>query len=124
MTLLLIGSMGTLAWLLTYLAAKDTLIKLMLGQPFVMRASFVILAAGGAAYFMGYFFPLGLRVVSSISPDLIAWAWGINAGFTVLGSIVAIIVAMNSSFDLVFKISAAIYVAAPLSLLLMERERN
>jgi hypothetical protein len=62
------------------------------------------------AVLLGFFFPTGLRVIGQRSPLFIPWAWGINGGFTVIGSVFAIVLAMIVGFSQVLLVSAAVYV--------------
>ncbi len=63
------------------------------------------------AFVMGFFFPTGMSIVGARAAEFVAWAWGINGGFTVLGSVVAIALAMWLGFSSVLLVAAAIYLA-------------
>jgi hypothetical protein len=57
-------------------------------------------------------FSTGLRLVGEQSPALVPWAWAVNAFFTVIGSVGAIILGMAFGFTSVFIIAAACYIVA------------
>jgi predicted membrane-bound spermidine synthase len=61
---------------------------------------------------LGLPFPLGLDRLGRSQPRLIPWAWGINGYATVLGSTLAVILALAGGFSMVFGWAAAIYLAA------------
>jgi hypothetical protein len=57
---------------------------------------------------MGMPMPLGLRLLHHDS-DLVPWSWGINNATSVLGAIVAVILAMNFGFTVTLLCGEAIY---------------
>ncbi len=68
--------------------------------PFSRNARMLIAAAMlvpiGIA--LGIPMPTGMRILSARSPQLLAWAWGINGALSVLGATLAIFIAMNWGF--------------------------
>ena len=58
---------------------------------------------------MGQPFPLGLRLQSTRSELQIPWAWGINGVFSVIGAVLAIIIAVELGFTWVILFAAAAY---------------
>ncbi len=69
----------------------------------------VIALVAPLGFFMGMPFPLGLREMGMRAPDLVPWAWGVNGGATVLGSVLAIVTAMKGGFTLVLLLASAGY---------------
>jgi hypothetical protein len=65
---------------------------------------------------MGMFFPLGIRWIRKQTHDLIPWAWGINGCASVLGSIVAFILAISFGFSVALWSALACYILAGLLL--------
>jgi hypothetical protein len=61
-------------------------------------------------------FPTGIKAVSEQSSRFIPWAWGVNGFFTVIGSVVAIILGMALGFKLVILLAALFYLFALLVL--------
>ena len=59
--------------------------------------------------FLGMPFPSGIRLVSKEAPALIPWAWGVNGFFTVIGSVVALMLSMMIGFQAVLWIAIGIY---------------
>ena len=73
------------------------------------RALVVIALLAPGAFAMGFCFPLGIRLVSRMRPAFVPWAYGVNTGASVIGSVLAVILAMNLGFSGVQWISTALY---------------
>ena len=58
---------------------------------------------------MGMPFPSGIQKVSENGSEAVPWMWGINGGITVVGSILAIIIAIWFSFTTVILMGALGY---------------
>lgn len=63
---------------------------------------------------MGTFMPAGLDALRRERSSFIPWAWGINGCTSVLGSVLAILIALVHGFSSVLIVGAACYVAAGL----------
>jgi hypothetical protein len=74
----------------------------------LVRTAVVLAFAGPLAVLLGMCFPLGVRLIAR-TPDLVAWAWGVNGAFSVLASIVAVAISMWIEIDANFWIAAGIY---------------
>jgi hypothetical protein len=76
-----------------------------------------------AGFFMGIPFPTALSWTSRHHPEFVPWAWGINGYATVIGSVLAVILALYLGFQAVLWISVAIYLIAYIAIrpLLVER---
>jgi MFS family permease len=83
---------------------------LFLGFPWRVLFSFVLISLAG--FFMGAFFPEGVRRLGEKDKTMIGWAWGANSFATVLGSIAAVIVSINWNFTAVLVLAALSYLAA------------
>ncbi len=66
------------------------------------------------AFFMGMPFPLGLNLLAKISPETIAWAWGINGCASVVSAIAATLVALNYGFTTIIIMALVFYLLAGL----------
>ena len=53
--------------------------------------------------------PAGIRLLRARAPQMIAWAWGINGGLSVLGATLAIFIAMNWGFHATLLSASGIY---------------
>jgi hypothetical protein len=76
-------------------------------------AFFVILPLG---FVMGMFFPVGVRVLSLRFEGGIPWAWAVNASVSVVGSVLAVLVALSYGFTAVLGLAAVAYSLAVLVL--------
>ena len=61
---------------------------------------------------LGMPFPTGLRLASQEAPALIPWGWGVNGFFTVIGTVIALMVAMTWGFKVVLVVGGFSYVLA------------
>ena len=75
----------------------------------IILASVILLPIGIC---LGVFFPSGLILTGKKYQDTIAWAWGINCGFSVLGSMLAITLAQFFGFNFVLMLASVIYILA------------
>lgn len=69
------------------------------------------------SFFMGIPFPYGIKQIkeiTEISRYLTAFSWGVNGFFSVLGSILVVMLSMSYGFRAVFIIAALIYLGAML----------
>jgi hypothetical protein len=66
-------------------------------------------------FFMGMPFPLGILHLQKVPQGAIAWAWGINGLFTVLGGGIAGVISMFLGFNAVFLIAMGVYSMALLA---------
>jgi hypothetical protein len=107
---------------------------LFLASPYATRLIDSLLAAGIAvrilatlavlsvgAIPLGFFFPIGLRLAGRTDDRFIPWAWGINSGFTVIGSVCTVAAAMRIGFSALLALAAAIYLVALLSIRMHQR---
>lgn len=79
---------------------------------------FVVLPVG---FFMGMFFPVGIRVLSYGRSDAIPWAWSVNAGASVVASVMAVVIALSWGFTTVLFTAGLIYALALIALWMMAR---
>jgi hypothetical protein len=58
---------------------------------------------------LGIPMPTGIRLLSARSPQMVAWAWGMNGALSVLGATLAIFIAMNWGFQVTLLAASATY---------------
>ncbi len=92
--------------------AYPALISYTLGWTLVQRSLVTVLLVAPLGVFMGMPFPEGLRMVSDHGSEAVPWMWGVNGGSTVLGSVIAIILAMAFNFTTVFLLAGLGYAIA------------
>jgi hypothetical protein len=101
--------------ILIYTGALPLLLDRLVGAPFLAKLiiSAVVLVPLGFA--MGMPFPTGLRgLASNARPDenSIEWAWAMNAASSVLGSVLAIVIAIQFGLNVTLACGAAAYFLA------------
>jgi len=111
MAVVLIASLAA-AYLLFLPSWLDALIRLPDASRVAVSASLI----APLAFFMGMPFPLGLSRVAAAAPALIPWAWAINGCASVVGAVLATLVAMESGFTGVVALALFLYPLAALTL--------
>jgi hypothetical protein len=86
--------------------------SLALGLPQWGRILLATAAMAPLGYLMGLPFPGGLRVVEARQPSFVPWAWAINGSFSVISSVLAVMVALSWGFSVVLWLGAAAYAGA------------
>jgi len=66
------------------------------------------------AFFLGWPFPWGLRLLAKRFPGLVPWAWGVNGCASVVGAVLGKFLAINLGFRNVMAIACLLYVLAVL----------
>ncbi|HOX44342.1 MAG TPA: hypothetical protein PK668_12135 [Myxococcota bacterium] len=98
------------------------LFRAAVGLPLGLR----VLIAGAllvpAGLLMGRMMPLGLKAVAAAGPGLVPWAWGVNGAASVLGSALAVALAMNLGYRATQLLAVACYVLGSLCLWLANRK--
>jgi len=98
-----------------------SIISFTLGWSFAQRAAVTVLLVAPLGLFMGMPFPEGLRMVSEHGSEAVPWMWGVNGGATVLGSVIAIILAMAFNFTTVFLLAAMGYLIALMIYMVLQK---
>jgi hypothetical protein len=63
-------------------------------------------------FFLGMPFPLGILSLEHQPKGFIAWAWGMNGLFTVIGGLLGIVFSVEWGFNITLLIACAIYLVA------------
>ena len=100
---------------LVYVYGLPLVLAKWVGWPLVLRCllSGILLAPLGLL--LGMPMPLGIRLFHD-KPDEIPWSWGINGATSVLGTILAVVLAMNFGFNLTLLLGVAVYLLALVAL--------
>jgi hypothetical protein len=102
-----IGVVGLGLWL-----GMDSLLSGLWGAPGWARGLVATGCSGALAFFMGMPFPSGLRRVAAQVPALTPWAWGVNGCASVVGAVLAMVLAVSWGFRAVLLVAYALYVVA------------
>lgn len=105
------------AGVLAYLAILPFLLKTLVGLPFAIKlfVSGVLIVPLG--FVMGIPFPTGLRIIDSLrsaQEGLTEWAWAMNASASVLGSVLAMVIAIHFGLNITLFCGALAYALAAL----------
>ncbi len=82
---------------------------LALGLPLSARILIAVALVAPLGFVLGMPFPLGLRIAVQESAALGAWAWGVNGFFTVLGTVLALMLGMMAGFVAVLILACLCY---------------
>jgi len=80
--------------------------------PLLAKAVLTIVLIAPLAFMMGLPFPLGLSRVSAEAPGLVPWAWAIHGCASVVGAVLAGILAMHFGFTAVVCSALMLYALA------------
>jgi hypothetical protein len=83
-----------------------------LGLPLPARIVIAVVLIAPLGFMLGMPFPLGLRLVMRESSAFGAWAWGVNGFFTVIGTVLALMLGMMAGFRMVLLLSCLCYAIA------------
>ncbi len=104
--------------LLAYVFALPRMLEAMIGLPFAGKLAMSALLLVPLGFAMGMPFPSGLRAISSATAKhgAVEWAWAMNAASSVLGSVLAIVIAIQFGLTVTLTCGAVAYVVAMLLL--------
>jgi hypothetical protein len=101
----------------TWSLLTPAVFHLALGLPLAARVLIAVVLIAPLGFVLGMPFPLGLRNAVQQSATLGAWAWGVNGFFTVLGTVLALMLGMMAGFVTVLILSCLCYGFAFLAVL-------
>ncbi len=92
--------------------ALPRLLDAMIGLPFAAKLLVSALLLIPLGFAMGMPFPSGLRALGSAENGTVEWAWAMNAASSVLGSVLAIVIAIQFGLTTTLACGAAAYIGA------------
>jgi hypothetical protein len=92
-------------------AAVAWILPGVIGLSLMARVLIAVAVLAPVAFVLGMPFPMGMRILRERCPDLLPWAWSINAFLSVFSSILCILFAMAAGFSSVLWLAAIIYAA-------------
>jgi spermidine synthase len=104
--------LGVIATCLVIVAARSVVFGLFLASPISVRIFIAALFIFPLGFFLGMPFPLGILALKERPKGSIAWAWGMNGLFTVLGSLLGVVLSIRWGFNITLSIALLIYVLA------------
>jgi len=121
------GRFGDYLWLLPFLlvafiVGSPWITGRFIGEPTWMRIVISATLLLPSAFFMGMAFPVGIKRVRLREGAPAAWYWGINGAFSVISSVLALVVAVFVGVTATLVVGAAAYALA-LSVMLLNQRR-
>jgi hypothetical protein len=104
-----------------YPAVLRPILAAALGASLIVRLGVAVLSLAPLGFFMGVPFPRALALVEAIDAQLAPWAWAINGCASVLGSILATMLAMSAGFSAVLAVAGGAYLAGLLAIMPLTR---
>lgn len=106
----LVRTMGAVCLAIAYVALSlDAFVQLTMSGGIASRILAVVVYVAPVGCLMGMPFPTGLRFAGRISPELVSWAWAVNGGMSVLGSVLAVLISMSIGFSACLLVGMATY---------------
>lgn len=99
-----------------YLAVLPALLYQFLGLAVPIKIGISVILLAPLSVLMGMPLPLGIKVIRPSAADLIPWAWGVNGAMSVLGSVLAVSLAINMGYNALLVFGVGVYIVASLSL--------
>jgi spermidine synthase len=101
-----------------YVALLPALLNALVGLPFAVKLLVSVLILVPLGFAMGMPFPTGLRALSTnnSSHNAVEWAWALNAASSVLGSVLAMVIAIQFGLNVTLACGAVAYLCALLLL--------
>ncbi len=105
-----------LAWILAVTVVVAFLLPplfhALLPLPRAGRIAVAVLVLLPVGFALGQALPLALRRLSAGRGALVPWAWSVNGGFSVFGSVLAMTIAINNGYTATLLVGALVYAAA------------
>jgi hypothetical protein len=102
-------------------AVLPALVESTIAWPLAGRAVLVVVLTAPLSMGLGHCFPIGMRLVESVTDEAGAWMWGVNGAFSVLGSIWALASSMTFGISTTFALAALLYLSLLLPMQVMRR---
>jgi hypothetical protein len=96
--------------------ALPRLIDLAIPWPLPMRIISAVAVLVPIGVLLGMALPGGMRMLLASRQDIVAWGWGINGAFSVVGATLAVFIAMNWGFSVTLLTGGLVYACAAATL--------
>jgi hypothetical protein len=97
---------------LLYVLGLPPIFRQWMGLADSVKIGLSVLLIAPLAFAMGMPFPLGLSRLAERSPALIPWAWALNGFASVVGAVLATLLAIHWGFTAVVIVAVALYLTA------------
>ncbi|MEE8527619.1 MAG: SAM-dependent methyltransferase [Gammaproteobacteria bacterium] len=106
------ATLGIAALSLLYHVVLDSLLTPWLATPDAVRIALTVLLIAPLAWLMGLPFPLALTRLGEQARELVPWAWAINGCASVVGVVLATLIAIHFGLGVVVILAALMYALA------------
>ena len=106
---------GIVAYGGLFSVAYPALFGLALGLPELTRMLIAAVLIFPLSFALGMPFPIGILALSEQPGGAVAWAWGMNGLFTVIGSLASVLLGITIGLQATILVAIGIYVVAFLS---------
>jgi spermidine synthase len=103
---------GVLAAVLVLLLIYPSVFDFFLAAALLIRMLVACALIFPLGFFLGMPFPLGILTLENLPRGAVAWAWGMNGLFTVMGSLAGVVLSITWGFQVTLLIAAFQYVLA------------
>ena len=83
-----------------------------IGWSFAGRVAVAVALVAPLGLLMGVMLPSGVRLVTGRHTEIIPWVWGLNGAASVLGSVLAMVLAIHLGFNATLFAGGAMYLLA------------
>ncbi|MBL8857630.1 MAG: hypothetical protein JNL28_03875 [Planctomycetes bacterium] len=117
--------LATAAILLTGWLALQPVVESTIHLGLIARCAVVVVAVVPLSFLLGFFFPIGMRLVQRIDTSATPWMWGVNGACGVFGAVMAVVISLWNGIGTNLLVAALLYAALALvGPLLQRRGRN
>jgi len=97
---------------IVYLVILDDLLGCFVDSGVEVRFLVTAVSLAPVSFFMGWMFPLGLRMLEKKAGGLVPWAWGVNGFASVSAAPLSVMLSMSYGFGYVMAAAAFLYLVA------------
>jgi len=98
--------------LVAFVLLQSTLFRIGLSFDQLGRILFTTLIIFPIGFFLGMPFPLGVLSIEGRSRGAVAWAWGMNGAFTIIGGVSSVVLSVLYGFTVTLLTSTVVYLIA------------
>jgi len=109
---LALAGLGVALLMLLYAHGLAPIFYAGIGWPLTARVLVAGVLVALPGLLMGMMLPTGIRLLGGRHAEIIPWAWGLNGAASVLGSVLAMIVAIHLGFTVTLLAGGALYLLA------------
>jgi hypothetical protein len=84
----------------------------LIGASLPARALLTVVLVAPSGVVMGVMIPAIVRILAAVNSPLVPWGWGVNGATSVVGTVIATVIAIYGGFTAAFLVGAIAYLAA------------